>query len=184
MTQSASFSLGILVKLQWQTIAVSFHKSYTQLYRKKKGMLLTCTVAGFFGMHHLPKHLCDPHSALLLSPVFVRFNGREGIKQGQGDSSAFMLSGDTTTKMKNPVNTVGVPGVQAQYDFFSKHYDPAVDSYAKPIPIHACLKDWKEKEVWRTHISGLFISFQEGSGRMSKWCMLKGCINLISPVFV
>jgi len=104
-------------------------------------MLLTCTVAGFFGMHHLPKHLCDPHSALLLSPVFVRFNGREGIKQGQGDSSAFMLSGDTTTKMKNPVNTVGVPGVQAQYDFFSKHYDPAVDSYAKPILIHACLKD-------------------------------------------
>lgn len=100
MTQSASFSLGILVKLQWQTIAVSFHKSYTQLYRKKKGMLLTCTVAGFFGMHHLPKHLCDPHSALLPSPVFVRFNGREGIKQGQGDSSAFMLSGDTTRKWK------------------------------------------------------------------------------------
>lgn len=92
-------------------------------------------------MHYLPKHLHDPHSALRPSPVCVRFNGRGGIKHGQGDSSAFMLTGDTTMKMKNPVDAVGVPGVQAQNDFFYKHYDPAADPYAKPIPKHACLKD-------------------------------------------
>lgn len=86
------------------------------LFRKKK-KLLTCTVTGFFKMYYLPKYLCDPPSLSSWVPYTRDSMAEMELNWDRGNISAFMLTGGSTKKIKNPFDTAGVPRVQAQQKF-------------------------------------------------------------------
>lgn len=81
---------------------------------QKEKKLLTCAVSAFFKVYYLPKSLHDPPPLTLLHPMCRDCTAEMGSNWDTADSSAFMLTGGSTQKMKNPFDTVGVPRVQAQ----------------------------------------------------------------------